>query len=94
MGRALISRHYCCMSANKSSLFASLTIAVHGRSIRKKECSAKLVDGVNCQHKWDTFGTKGNGHLRACSCFLKAVEYRLRKGDSLGSGDIRQVLAG
>ena len=35
---------------------------------------------VNRQRKWDTFGTKVNGHFKACSCSSKTVEYRLKKG--------------
>ncbi len=37
------------------------------------------VDG---QHKWDNFGMKLNGHIGACSCYRKNVEY-LQKGAAM-----------
>ena len=49
---------------------------------------------VNRQRKWDTFRTKVIGHFGACSCSVEAVDYRLKKGASHGSGDFREGLAG
>ena len=44
---------------------------------------------VNRQGKWDTIGTKVNGHLGACSCFPGEVKYRLRKEQDHDSRNIR-----
>ena len=47
---------------------------------------------VNRWHKWDTFKTKINGHIGACSCFLGEVNYH-RKEQAIDSRNIRKVLA-
>jgi len=49
---------------------------------------------VNRQGKWDTFGIKVSGHLRACSDTSKAVDYHSKGGVSHGATDHRPVLAG
>jgi len=48
---------------------------------------------VNRQGKWDTIGTKVNGHLGACSCSLEEVKHRLRKeqdcdSNAMGNTDL------
>jgi len=49
---------------------------------------------VRRQGKWDTFGTKVNGHFEACSYSGKAVNYHPKGGVSHGTTDYRPVLAG
>lgn len=54
-----------------------------------EELGMITITCVNRQGKWDTIGTKDNGHLGACSCSLEEVKYRLRKEQDHDTRSIR-----
>jgi hypothetical protein len=65
-----------------------------GVILKEEERFRPIGITVNRQGKWDTIGEKINGHLGTCSCSLKTVKYRHKKGASHDSRAIGQVLAG